>query len=580
MLAKIERNTQKVNVALRTTDALSSHTSESLAKYAERQASASSLAASNVGAFAQKQEHAHATASGITTEWGKIGRHIKSAVAAFGVSKLVGLADTMTSTRARLDLINDGLQTTAELQGKIAESANRARASYTDTAAAVAKLGVLAGNAFGSNDEMIAFAELMNKNFVIGGASQSEQSAAMYQLTQAMAAGKLQGDEFRSIMENAPLLAQAIADFTGKSKGELKEMSAEGAITADIIKGALFSTADEINERFSQMPMTFSQVATISANVLLRAFDPAIQAIGRGAQWIYDNWSSIAPVFAGVAAGVLTGAAAFGVWTAATWLQVAANRALVASMLTNPFLWIGVVISLIVAALYKWIQAVGGVKIAWLIMVDAVLTALGKLKVGVGTVIYGIVDAVGAVKVDILYLIQSTINGAISLINDFIRRLNALPGVNISAINQMTFATQAELEHQAGVQERAARLSQIVEDTTNAHRWRRMTIDGQRQLAAQQTNEDLFGMGGFDIGSVGSVDEVGKINSDVNIADEDLKFMKDVAEMRYVQNFVTLTPTVSMEAQVSERVDVGDVVSEVARVLENEIAISAEGVFA
>lgn len=228
MLAKIERNTQKVNVALRTTDALSSHTSESLAKYAERQASASSLAASNVGAFAQKQEHAHATASGITTEWGKIGRHIKSAVAAFGVSKLVGLADTMTSTRARLDLINDGLQTTSELQGKIAESANRARASYTDTAAAVAKLGVLAGNAFGSNDEMIAFAELMNKNFVIGGASQSEQSAAMYQLTQAMAAGKLQGDEFRSIMENAPLLAQAIADFTGKSKGELKEMSAGG----------------------------------------------------------------------------------------------------------------------------------------------------------------------------------------------------------------------------------------------------------------------------------------------------------------------------------------------------------------
>lgn len=328
------------------------------------------------------------------------------------------------------------------------------------------------------------------------------------------------------------------------------------------------------------MPMTFSQVATISANVLLRAFDPAIQAIGRGAQWIYDNWSSIAPVFAGVAAGVLTGAAAFGVWTAATWLQVAANRALVASMLTNPFLWIGVVISLIVAAQYKWIQAVGGVKIAWLIMVDTVLTALGKLKVGVGTVLYGIVDAAGAVKVDILYLIQSTINGAISLINEFIRHLNALPGVNISAINRMTFATQAELEHQAGVQDRATRLSQIVEDTTNAHRWRRMTIDGQKQLSAQQANDDLFGMGNFDIGSVGSVDEVGKINSEINIADEDLKFMKDVAEMRYVQNFVTLTPTVSMKAQVSERVDVGDVVSEVARVLENEIAISAEGVFA
>src|SRR5690606_35739024 len=116
-------------------------------------------------------------------------------------------------------------------------AANRARGSYTDMAAVVGRLGLLASEAFGSTDEVIAFSELMQKAFRISGASAMEQSAGMYQLTQAMAAGRLQGDEFRSIMENAPMLAQAIADFTGKSKGELKEMSAEGTITADIIKG-------------------------------------------------------------------------------------------------------------------------------------------------------------------------------------------------------------------------------------------------------------------------------------------------------------------------------------------------------
>ena len=121
----------------------------------------------------------------------------------------------------------------------------------------------------------------MNKNFAIGGASVQEQTSAMYQLTQAMAAGKLQGDEFRSIMENAPLLAEAIANYTGKSKGELKELSSEGLITSDIIKNAMFSAADEINDRYSRMPMTWSQIWTKMKNITIKALDPVLKKINQ-----------------------------------------------------------------------------------------------------------------------------------------------------------------------------------------------------------------------------------------------------------------------------------------------------------
>lgn len=146
----------------------------------------------------------------------KIKMMVISLTAAFGAKQIIELSDTLTSTRARLDLMNDGLQTTAQLQNMVFQSAQRSRTSYIDTGQAVAKLGILAKSAFSNNKEIVYFAELMNKQFKIGGASIQEQTAGMYQLTQAMAAGKLQGDEFRSIMENAPMLAQAISAYTGK----------------------------------------------------------------------------------------------------------------------------------------------------------------------------------------------------------------------------------------------------------------------------------------------------------------------------------------------------------------------------
>ena len=218
-------------------------------------------------AFAKLRDPLVTAASAIYT--------IKSALQ--GLSSVTNIADEFILTNARLDLMNDGLVDTAQLQDNILASAQRSRAEYGATASSIAKMGILANDAFNSTEEIVAFTELMNKSFKVGGAGIQEQTSAMYQLTQAMAAGKLQGDEFRSIMENAPMLASAIAEFTGKSKGELKEMSSDGLITADIIKGAMFAAADDINGKFATMPKTFGDTWTSVKNQTLEAFQPVIE---------------------------------------------------------------------------------------------------------------------------------------------------------------------------------------------------------------------------------------------------------------------------------------------------------------
>lgn len=188
--------------------------------------------------------------------------------------------DQLTQLRARINLINDGTQSTAEIMDKVYQAANRSRGSYLDMADSVAKLNMLAKDAFSSNDEAIYFVEQLNKQFKIAGASVEETSSAMYQLTQAMAAGKLQGDEFHSIMENAPMLAQSIAQEMGLTVGQLKEMSSQGLITADIIKNALFNSAEETNAKFAEIPLTFQDIGTQLQNDLITAFQPVMEQIG------------------------------------------------------------------------------------------------------------------------------------------------------------------------------------------------------------------------------------------------------------------------------------------------------------
>lgn len=213
-------------------------------------------------------------------------------------------ADRLTSIRSRLNLVNDGTQTTADLMNKIYDAAQRTRGGYDDMADSVAKLNMLAKDAFSSNDEAIEFVEQMNKQFKISGASIQESSAAMYQLTQSMAAGKLQGDEFHSIMENAPMLAQSIAKEMGMTVGELKNVSSEGMITADVIKNALFNSAEETNAKFAEMPMTFAEVGQSIQNEALMAFQPVLEQLSSitGGSVLQDFVGGITVAFRAMAA--------------------------------------------------------------------------------------------------------------------------------------------------------------------------------------------------------------------------------------------------------------------------------------
>nr|DAS15351.1 MAG TPA: tail tape measure [Caudoviricetes sp.] len=230
---------------------------------------------------------------------------LKGAVAAYATVQTVGkaldLSDTLTSTAARLSMMNDGLQTTNDLQNMIYQSAERARGSYQATADAVSKLGTMAGDAFASSGEVVAFMEQVNKQFTIAGTSASGMDAAMLQLTQAMGSGVLRGEEYNSILEQAPNIIETIANYLDVPKGKLKEMAAEGVITADVIKAAMFAAADETNAKFEAMPKTFGQIATSFRNTALMAFQPVLSKLNAIA-----NSASFQQFVSGVAAGAAT----------------------------------------------------------------------------------------------------------------------------------------------------------------------------------------------------------------------------------------------------------------------------------
>lgn len=544
--------------------------------------------------------------------------------AVYSAQRVLQLADSMTTTRARLDLVIEGMNeagTTADqLQQRIMQSANRSRASYLDTADAISKMGIMAGDAFGSTDELVQFTELINKQFTIAGASAEGQSAAMLQLTQAMSSGVLRGEELNSIFEQAPTIIQTIADYLDVPIGRIRDMAANGEITAAIVKNAMLSSADEINRKFESMPYTYSQVWTMAQNILMDSFQPVLQMIGAGAQLIVDNWGTIEPVFWGLAAAGLAYAVALGIQTTATWIATGAARTFFTTLLTNPLLWIALVIGVVVAAIYQWVQAVGGLENAWAIAMDYirygtdltaygisygvtwVLNSLDRMELGAATLSTNFQNFMGDMRAGALTQLQELANGGIGIINDFISTLNKIPGVSIDLIDQLTFGTIAGLENEAAKQQRSADLAartQAVNDRISsrdtalatqkatlesAHAARRAENASRVAAAAEKAASDSLlsaagGAGASQLDSIGKVGEVGKINSDVNIADEDLQLMKDVAEMRYVQNFVTLTPTVAMNAQVSERVDIDELTGRVADVLIEEVAAGAEGVY-
>lgn len=547
--------------------------------------------------------------------------HAAAAVgAALSIKNIIGLADAMTQTEARLNLITGDLEKTAALQDQIMASANRSRASYQSTADAVAKMGIMAKDAFNNTDELVAFTELINKQFTIAGASAAGQEAAMLQLTQAMASGVLRGEELNSIFEQAPTIIQTIADYLGVSVGEIRAMAAEGQITAQVVKDAMLSSADEINAQFSAMPYTFSQVWTMMQNILLEAFGPLIQVIGAGAQWIYENWAAIEPVLVGVATAVAILTAAYLVHTAATWLQVEANRALIISLLSNPILWVAVAIGILVGMIYKWIQSVGGLRNAWNLCTLALIVGWNAVKLAFFVGVYWVMDLVaklqlcwqkagvaianfmGNMKVSVLTILQNMINGAIDLINKFIGLLNKLPGVNIEAIEHVTFAATAAAENEAAKAARAEELANFEAELAAAKAGRDAHIDSLKtelnssvsalqsanaqmkaeaaannaaeQMALDGIGQDLSGPGGIK-------DSAGSAAASLKETTEDLKYMRDLAEQEAINRFTTAEVKIDMSGmtnRIDSDMDLDGVLNTLTEGFAEALEVAAEGV--
>ena len=520
--------------------------------------------------FNKKLDATGASAGNATSGLGKF---ISVAALIAGTVKSMNITDEFTNTAARLNLINDGLQTQAELQDKIFAAADRSKGAYTDMARAISKMGILAGDAFGSNDELIAFTELIQKSFKVGGASSTEQSSAMLQLTQAMSAGRLQGDEFRSIMENAPMIAEAIAKFTGKSKGDLKEMSADGVITSNIIKNAMFGMADDINAKFETMPMTFADSWNKIKNSLLQDFEPIIQTFAKGAQFIGDNWDDIAPIFYGAAVAV-------GFFSIATWVATGAAKAFFATLLTNPLFWVAVGIGFVVAGIAKWAQAVGGLEIAWMIAQNKVLTVLDII--GLGIMSFGVATSnfFGDMRADALSDLEIMANGGIDVVNSLINALNKLPGVAFDTIDHLTFGATAQLEFEAN---KSARLN----DLKNARYDAKMRVSTRQfeiDIAQQNAIDKVAGLdSAFDYNTPMTVVGTGSNGSvKVNMADEDLKYLRDIAERDYINKFstATLAPKIQVTfGDVHEEADVNKIRGRLERIMREEIATAAEGVY-
>ena len=249
---------------------------------------------------------------------------LKSLVASYvsiqGLKKAVDLSDSLVSMRARLDRMNDGLQTTQELEAMIYQSAQRSRGSFTDTMGLVSQLGTMAGDAFSSSKEIVQFAEQLNNHWPLSEAPGASAQAAILQLEQGLASGVLRGDELNSVMEQAPALAKSIADYMQVSVGELREMGSQGQITADIVKNALFAAAKDTNAEFEKTPMTWAQVWTVASNTAVRALDPLLTAIN----WVANNLETIGPI-------ILSVGAAFGVFETLTHLTQAWTVAITAA---------------------------------------------------------------------------------------------------------------------------------------------------------------------------------------------------------------------------------------------------------
>lgn len=577
----------------------------------------------SIQAAAEEQENFNRKLDEGSNHANKLKGMIKSALVTYAsfrsVKAFVGLSDEMTQIRARLDAINDGHQTTLELQEMIFQSAQRARGEYKMTMDIVSKLGAQAKNAFASNQETIAFAENLNKLFTISGTSAQGVESVMYNLTQAMASGVLRGQDLNAVMANTPQLVQIIADYMDAPIGQIRKLAEEGQLSADVVKNALISASDDITKEFENMPMTFSQIGVSLKNQFINSIEPALQrlndfansdkfkvfvdrastAIGVLANvivsvtekavnfgnFLADHWGIVEPVIWGLAG-------AFGGLELATVALTIKTMALNTVLSSNPIYLILSVVGIAIALFAKWINSIGGVQVAYLMMVNGIKSFMAslvismqnhinliifqwdKFQVGIKRVKNGVLNALSNMKVKGLTIISDFLNGAIQGINKLINLVNMIPGVSIQAIDKVNLFAGAKAQAAADKAEREKEVESAMEMANQNFKARESSIQAralkyeqeksarEREIASKQAKKlskskenSLSSIPKFDVPGYSELPGIAKDTKDaknaakgtnknteklkdgIEVKNEDISHLRDLMERRAIQNF-------------------------------------------
>ena len=533
------------------------------------------------------------------------------------VQKLVTLSDDVTSAQARLNLLVTDGGSVDELEAKIMASANRSRSAYLDTASAVAKLGLNAGNAFDHDmDQVIAFMEQVNKQFVIGGATAQEQSNAMVQLTQAMAAGALRGEELNSILDSAPGIARAIEQYMGVAEGSIKEYAAEGKVTAQVVKNALFSVADETNAKFESMPMTWAQVWTMMSNIALQALEPVLTFIN----WLANNIEIIGPLVLGVAAALAVYLIATKGVAAATKVWTAVQTAFNAVMALNPVFLIIMGIILLIALIYAVVAAVNRVTGASTSATGIICGAVLVLAAIIGNTVIGLLKAIiqfiWSIFVEpflgIIEWILNVCNGGFNSFGDAVANLigNIISwflslGKVVTKIIDAIFGTDwtgglNALQDKVlawGKNENSITLDR--EAPTIDHRFEYGDAWSKGYDFGAGVEDKIGGMfnmgdgGGFDMssmmGDVGSIagdtgsiaGDTGSIADSLSVTDEELEYLRDIAERDAINRFTTAEVKIDMTGMTNKidgSADIDGIITELTDGFTEALVTAAEGV--
>lgn len=552
---------------------------------------------------------------------------MRNIAATAGVTSLVKgfleLSDSQAQINARLNLMKDETHSVAQLNDLIYQSALRSRAAYSDTADAVGKMGLNAKNAFSSNEELIAFTEQVNKQFKIGGASAQEQSNAMIQLTQAMAAGVLRGQDLNSILAAAPGIARTIEESMGWASGSIKQYAEDGKVTAQVVKNSLLNMADETNEKFASMPMTLSDAMTQGKNIvqhsakemaqawndfiqtdkgqeilgetislfsaLTQVGTDALAAIGQGALFVADNMDMIIPMLTAVGAvflfvkaqaiqTALASAAAAGThaaaWAAANWPVLLMAALFAGALIAAQQFGVGM-------------QEVGG----WVGQVFGMIYAVGyNVFATLWNVIASFAEFFANVFNDpvaaIAHLFSDALDAILSMVETVAGAIDALTGSHLQgAVSGFRGKMSSWVDSTFG--ENAIQIKRManLDIGTTAAEWGNYGANLGAKLDNLSLNiGDLAGsfgdlqlgdgIGKGDIANVGKVGKVGKVD-DIKLSDEDLKIYRDLAERRYMNRIElkTLAPQINVTVPESAggNLTAGDVTDYIQKMLIEEI---------